>query len=190
MNEIAGAMKRSTAEPAAFAIVYRSQFAPVLDRLLRRVWDSEIAVDLAAETIAEAFIQRRRFRGETDAELVGWLNGIANRKLARFYRDHAIEKRALRKVGIDSPHLSDDEHREVMSRIDLSACRGELHAALASLSEGQRAAITLRVVEERPYAEVARLLNISEDAARARVARALSALRQRFNPDSIQEQFV
>ncbi|HEY3774967.1 MAG TPA: sigma factor-like helix-turn-helix DNA-binding protein [Solirubrobacteraceae bacterium] len=40
-----------------------------------------------------------------------------------------------------------------------------------------RDALRLRVVEERPYPEVARVLGISEQAARARVSRGLRSLR-------------
>ena len=177
MNALAEAMRDSVAAPARFAAVYRDQFPPLLDRLIRRVWDSEIAVDLAAETIAEAFDQRRRFRGRTDAELVGWLNGIADRKLARFYRTHEIETRALKKLGLDPPTLAPDEYRALLERVDFEAARPRLLAELSELSLAQREAVVLRVIEEGPYAEVADRLAISEQAARARVARALAVLR-------------
>ena len=51
-----------------------------------------------------------------------------------------------------------------------------LGQALAALSEPNRQAVQLRVVDELPYQEVARRLNISEQTARARVSRSLSAL--------------
>jgi RNA polymerase sigma factor (sigma-70 family) len=47
---------------------------------------------------------------------------------------------------------------------------------LGALSSRQQQALRLRVVEERPYEEVASLLGITEPTARARVARGLRAL--------------
>ena len=47
---------------------------------------------------------------------------------------------------------------------------------LGALSGGHQHALRLRIVEERPYEEVASLLGITEPTARARVARGLRAL--------------
>ena len=48
--------------------------------------------------------------------------------------------------------------------------------AIASLPAKQRLALQLRVVEERGYDEVAAALGVDEQAARARVSRALRGL--------------
>ncbi len=180
MDSLARALHESTDDPGSFEVVFDSQFNPLLSRLVRQVWDSEIAVDIAAETLAEAFIRRRRFRGSTDRELVGWINGIASRKLALFYRKHQVEKRALARLGIDSPSLTEEEHQEVLRRIDAPAMREIVRDGLAALSEPQREALTLRVVDEMPYEELAGRLGISEEAARARVARGLARLRRQL----------
>ena len=47
-----------------------------------------------------------------------------------------------------------------------------------SLSFDQREALELRIVKELPYPEVAIALGVSEQTARARVSRALRALRE------------
>jgi len=180
MDPLAESLHESTTNAPCFEVVFTSQFNPLLSRLTKQVYDSEIAVDIAAETLAEAFIQRGRFRGTTDGELVAWLNGIASRKLALFYRKHAVEKRALARLGIDPPSLTEEEHREVLRRIDTPAMREIVRSGLAALSEVQRIALTLRVVEEMPYERMAAQLGISEQAARARVARALAALRKKL----------
>jgi RNA polymerase sigma-70 factor, ECF subfamily len=52
-----------------------------------------------------------------------------------------------------------------------------LHEALAELPEGQRQAIELRVVEDLDYDGVAKRLDTTPAAARVRVHRGLSALR-------------
>ncbi|MCC7024340.1 MAG: hypothetical protein IT338_16055 [Thermomicrobiales bacterium] len=135
--------------------MFRARFNPILHRLTRQVFDSEIAVDLTAETLAAAFIQRSRFRGTTDGEAVAWLNGIADHKLAMFFRRRRVERRALSRLGIDPPVLTEEEHNEVLRRVDGPLIASIVRRGLASLSDAQRVALTLRVVEEMPYADMA-----------------------------------
>lgn len=54
----------------------------------------------------------------------------------------------------------------------------DLSAAIKVLPTGQRAAFVLRKVQGLEYAEVARALECSEDAARARVAEAMKKVRE------------
>lgn len=180
MEPLATALHASREDPAAFERVFADQFDRLLNRTVKQVFDSEIAVDIVAETLAEAFVQRRRFRGTTDREVVGWLNGISSRKVANFYRRAAVERRALTKLGIEPPDLSEDEHRQVLDRIDAPAMREAIKQGLMALSEPQRQALTLRIVDEVPYPTVAEQLGISEEAARQRVARALRTLRRKL----------
>jgi len=61
--------------------------------------------------------------------------------------------------------------------------RGELlHRALARLSPGDRAILTLRHLEERPVAEVASILEILEGTVKSRVHYALHRLRSFLEP--------
>ena len=54
----------------------------------------------------------------------------------------------------------------------------DLTAAVKVLPEGQRAAFVLRKVEGLEYADVARVLGCSEEAARSRVAEAMKKVRE------------
>ena len=59
-----------------------------------------------------------------------------------------------------------------------------LARAFGLLSDEQRQAMTLRVIEGLPYGEVARLLECTEDAARARVSRGLRRLTKLIGPQA------
>lgn len=52
-----------------------------------------------------------------------------------------------------------------------------LDSAIDELSETERAAVVLRFLEHRPFAEIAAVIRVSEDAARMRTDRALDKLR-------------
>jgi RNA polymerase sigma-70 factor (ECF subfamily) len=74
------------------------------------------------------------------------------------------------------PVLDPGEAEEIERRAGLPLLRAALGEELARLTTEQRQALQLRVVEERPYDEVARVLGITEATARARVSRGLRAL--------------
>ena len=67
----------------------------------------------------------------------------------------------------------DPEYEAVDSRLSLPEAALK---AIAALPEPERELLLLRVVEERPYSEIAVRLRCSPQAARARVSRALRRL--------------
>jgi RNA polymerase sigma-70 factor (ECF subfamily) len=174
------ALRRAREDPRAFAEFYAAQSEPLLVYFARRTLDAQAAVDLCAETFAQAFAGRGRFRGRTEEEARGWLYAIASRQLARFLREGAVERRAMERLGMATPAVSEDDAAEIERRAGVAALRATLERELSRLSDAQRAALQLRVVEQLPYDEVARRLELSEPAARARVSRALRVLLPRM----------
>jgi RNA polymerase sigma-70 factor (ECF subfamily) len=87
-----------------------------------------------------------------------------------------VERRAVQRLGIRLPSLHEDDVAAIEERAGLDELRAALGVELARLSLEQREARRLRVVEDRSYAEVALVLGISEQAARARVSRGLRTL--------------
>jgi RNA polymerase sigma factor (sigma-70 family) len=153
----------------AFAAVYDREARTVLGFVARRTPDPELARDLTAETFAQAFRGRHAFRGSTHHEERAWLLTIARRQIATHLRRGRVERRALQRLGGQTPRGGAED--EVL---DLDG--PEVRHHLSRLSADQRAALLLRVVEERPYPEVADRLGVSEQTARARVSRGLRAL--------------
>jgi RNA polymerase sigma factor (sigma-70 family) len=170
-----GAQGEST--PASdFAGFYSRHSRALLRYFARRVFDPEVALDLTAETFAQAFISRTRFRGETEEEGAGWLFGIARNLLSHYVRDGIAERRAIERLGIEVPAMTPDGIARIGELAELAELRAAAANGLAELTEAQREALRLRIIEERPYDEVARAMNVSEPTARARVARGLRAL--------------
>jgi RNA polymerase sigma factor (sigma-70 family) len=163
-------------EPQGFVDFYRRESEMVLMFCTRRLLDPESALDLTAETFAQAFRSRGSFRGSTEAEARAWLLTIARRQIARFLRRGTLSRRALERLQIQTPVLHPGEAEEIERRAGLPMLRSALGAELARLTADQRQALQLRVVEELPYVEVARALGVTEATARARVSRGLRAL--------------
>ena len=167
--------------------LYARHREPLLLFLARRTADPQVALDLWAETFAQAAAGRERFRGSTDEEGAAWLYGIARRRLALYHRRGHAERRALDRLKLERPPADPGVLAEIERRAGLAELRAELAAALAQLSPAIREAVALRVVEELPYPDVSRRLGISEPAARARVSRGLSALADSLDSPAMQE---
>jgi RNA polymerase sigma factor (sigma-70 family) len=160
------------------ARLYRRHATSVLAFIARRVREPDAAVDLMAETFAQAYRDRLGFRGEGDEEAVAWIFGIARHCAASYKRRGELEQRALRRLGVQRRELTDLEYERVERLASLSDIDVQVRVALAALAEEQRDALRLRVFEERSYPEMARELGVTEQTARARVSRALRALRE------------
>ena len=171
------ALTRSKHDPPAFADFYRAEAGSLTRYFARRVVDPEAALDLTAETFAQAYGSRRRFRGTSEEEARGWLYAIAQRQLSRYLRRGYADREASAKLGLERPAAGAEE----LLRVEELGAMGDLRRLLAQeldeLPNGYREAVRLRVVEELPYVEVAKRLAISETAARMRVSRSLSHLR-------------
>lgn len=169
----------SRSEPALFAVVYRRRSEELLRYLARQTADPHVAADLLAETFATAFRKRRRFRpsgqpGQT------WLYGIARIEVARWRRTQQIELRALRRLGIDRPELTDDAVARIESMIDASRAGEAALNALDDLPPAERLAVQEKVVNGREYTEVAADEGTSVGTVRVRVHRGLKRLQERL----------
>jgi RNA polymerase sigma factor (sigma-70 family) len=164
------------ADAGEFDDFYRRESEGVLVFFARRTLDPEASLDLTAETFGHAYRGWRGLRGDSHEERQAWLYTIARRRLSRYLRRGRVERRALRRLGIQTPVAHEDDLALIEERAGLAQLRAALSCELVRLSAQQRRALDLRIVQERPYAEVASVLGISELAARARVSRGLRAL--------------
>lgn len=164
------------ADPEGFVPFYRQEAEAVLLFLTRRTLDGEVALELTAETFAQAWRGWERVRVDSREEMRAWLFTIARRQLGHYLRRGQAQRAAVRRLGIRTPSVHEDDLAAIEDAAGLSEVRHGLAVELAHLSHEQREAVQLRVVEEMPYEEVARRLGVSEPAARARVSRALRAL--------------
>jgi len=160
----------------SFAAFYRAHADRLLAFVVRRVLDHEVALDLTAESFAVAYLKRGRFRGTTQAEAEAWLYKIANTQITRYRRRGIAETKATRRLGLVVPDLEDADIERIHELAGTRQLRRVVAEELAKLSADHREALSLRVIEELPYPDVAARLGVSEQVARARVSRGLARL--------------
>jgi RNA polymerase sigma-70 factor (ECF subfamily) len=162
-------------DPAAFRELYDRWAERLLGYFYRRIFDAEVAADLLAETFAVAYERRVRFR-DVGKPGGAWLYGIAAKELSHWFRSQEVERRAVRRLGIEVPELDDESISRIEALADAAAHRDALTEALDQMTGGERTAVELRVVGELPYAEIAARLDCTENTARQRVHRGLARL--------------
>ena len=128
---------------------------------LRLTGDRDDADDVYQETFLAAF---RGWPPPRSGQERAWLYRIATNKVI----DRARKAKRLVRMG-DLKLVAPD--RDGVSMADLAA-------AVKVLPEGQRAAFVLRRIEGLDDAEVARVLECSEAAARSRVSEATKKVRE------------
>jgi len=156
---------------AAFGVLYERRAPRVYTWCRRRLeW---AASDLTAETFAQAWLSRDRFRDDYGGSAVPWLLGIARNVLRETIRLDRVETRARERLGLPRDLAAEDGFAAVEERL---SPRTALVAALNKLPEHEREALELRVMGDLPYDQVADRLAIQPAAARLRVSRALRRL--------------
>jgi RNA polymerase sigma-70 factor (ECF subfamily) len=168
-------IEASRDDPAAFRELYDRWAEQLLAYFYRRVFDAEVAADLLAETFAVAYERRGRFR-DVGRPGAAWLYGIAAKELSHWFRRQEVERRAVRRLGIEVPRLDDESIARIEALADAAEHREALAGAMAQMTGGEREAVELRVVDELAYAEIAARLDCTENTARQRVHRGLARL--------------
>ncbi len=133
---------------------------PVLS-FLRAMVGPHDAEDCFQETFMAALRAYDRMDGRHPR---AWVMTIARRKAIDHHRARARRP----------------EPRDELPEIGVTdvAPDREVWAAVATLANGQRAAVALRYAADLPYREIGTALDCSEEAARRRVADGLKALRE------------
>ena len=159
-------------DPGAFTELYRRHAEDLLRYFAKRTLDPEAAAELTAETFAQAFASRTSYRDQ-GVNGVAWLYGVARNQLGRFFRDGRVDAAARRRLGMPERDLPAEDYERIEDLVDFAPLKEALTEALETLSEEQRDATRLRVIDGLGYTEVAARLGCSEDSARQRVSRSL-----------------
>lgn len=172
MNDDADLLRRFAEEnsEAAFTALVERHVNLVYGAALRRTnGDAHRAADVAQEVFTALARQAGKLSRHT--VLSAWLH-TATRNIAinvmiseqrRKARELAAMALETAQAGAPAP-----EWEQVRPALD---------AAIDELPEGDRAAVVLRFLERRPFAEIGAKLDISADAARMRTERAIEKLR-------------
>ena len=164
------AAARNGDQPALAALVARH--APGIAQLCRRLAGPDLADDCAQDTLLLATLRLPRLR---DPEAFGaWLRGIAIRVCRRARLQSVGDPLPLPPPGVWDPSAPDEDVAGALSTADLAR---SVRAAIETLPQGQREAITLFYLAGRSYDETADTLRIPLGALKTRLHKGRAALR-------------
>lgn len=151
------------------------------------------ASDLVQQTLVEAVRDFDRFHGDSETELMHWLRRLLLNNLADFTRHYrTTEKRQVdREVVLGGGDSSADQggglagvlpspSGEAMAREQVQA----VQRVLERLPEDYRRVILLRYQEQRSFDDIGRLLELTPNAARKLLLRAVERVRQELEAAS------
>ena len=157
-------------DEAAFRLLFE-RYAPILLRLTRRhLRDDELAQEIVQQTFFRVHGARNDFR--RGSKLRPWVMTIAMNLVREHWRRKKRRKMSDLEVDTQAAPQADYMPIELRQRSAL------LHGALEQLPTSQREVVELHWFQERPYAEIARIVGTSEGAVRVRAHRAYSTLKQ------------
>jgi RNA polymerase sigma-70 factor (ECF subfamily) len=157
-------------DPDAFAELYDRHVGQIL--AWSRVRVGGYGADLTAEIFAAAWQSRRRFRDAHDGTALPWLYGIAHNVFRSSLRKRRVEYGARERLGLPITIM----HADFEAVDDRLSFPSAVLREVANLPDAERELLVLRLVEERPYAEIAQRLQCTPAAARLRVSRSLRRL--------------
>lgn len=156
-------MRVATDESRVVAEAYRRHGDRIYRFFLRRFGDHHDAEDLSQRVFADAVAALAK--SKPDSEL-GWLYAVAERRFV----DELRRRRRANSLPADLPRPIELNYG--------GAAAQAIRRAIERLDAPARQVVVMKLFEDRPYAEIAEELGITEAAAKMRLSRALRSLRE------------
>jgi RNA polymerase sigma-70 factor, ECF subfamily len=173
----------------SFGLLLQRYRTPLVNFLYRMVRSREQAEDLAQEVFIRVYRAREEY--VPSAKFTTWLFRIATNLALNSLRDHRHQKL---EVSMDAPLVADaedgderpfevaDKHPTIEQEMVEEDRKKMIRHAIEKLPEKQRAAVLLHKYQELDYAEIAKILSVSESALKSLLFRAYETLRVELAP--------
>ena len=173
----------------SFGLLLQRYRTPLVNFLYRMVRSREQAEDLAQEVFIRVYRAREEY--VPSAKFTTWLFRIATNLALNSLRDHRHQKL---EISMDAPVTTDaedgdekpfevaDKHPTIEQELVEEDRKKMIRHAIEKLPEKQRAAVLLHKYQELDYAEIAKILSVSESALKSLLFRAYESLRVELAP--------
>lgn len=159
-------------DPKAFKPIYEEYFPQISAFAYKRVEDKETAFDLAQKTFLKALEQLSKYE-HRGLPIGSWLYRIAINEINQYFR---VSKKS-RTVNLETAEVNN-----LFADVDDSVYDEDQIAMLKTsftyISSADYLMIEMRYFEERPFKEIAEILEITETNAKVKTYRALDKLKK------------
>jgi RNA polymerase sigma-70 factor, ECF subfamily len=169
----------------AFDSILDKYEKPIINFIYRFTGIKEDAKDLAQDTFIKVYNAASNYTAS--ARFSTWLYRIASnisidylRKRKTSGNPSSLDEGFETENGKFKEQLADKNTRNALETAELNEKDMEIQRALLSLPENQRAAIVLKIYEEKSYAEIASIMGVSLSSVESLIFRARTALKDRL----------
>lgn len=163
-------------ETEAFEMLVRRHEKTIFNLVYRMLGDYDEAAEVSQEVFLSAYRAIGQFRG--DANFSTWLYRIALNHTST--RRKTLIRRQQRNVAIEDTEPVRDLQPGPAEAMEKKEIRERVQRALNSLEPDDATVILLRDLQDIPYEEVARLLEIPVGTVKSRLHRARQALKSQL----------
>ena len=168
----------------SFEELYERYYARIVGYIRAQNFSHEDSRDFAQEVFIRVFKNMSTYRGESEWNFIEtttrrYLSNVLRAKYAKKRNVPVIPMEDLTREVSDSAMRADTELEE---REKTAIRRSRLREAISNLAAGSREAFVLHM-KGRKSAEIARMLGISPEAARARVHEARARLKAQLGEE-------
>lgn len=169
-------------DEGAFGQLVRRWQTPVYNFILKHGADHDLAAEVCQKTFVRVF--RKCHLLKNKVHFSSWLFRIA----LNIYRDELKHGKRKRLFSLEEKNghgghqvlLGSDSPDHPENAITNQDRKKQISRALQEIPEAQRAVVVLKIFNEMKFREIAKVLGISENTAKARMYYGLEALRQVF----------
>jgi RNA polymerase sigma-70 factor (ECF subfamily) len=163
-------------ETEAFEILVRRHEKTIFNLVYRMLGDYDEAAEISQEVFLSAFRAVGQFRGE--ANFSTWLYRIALNHAST--RRKSLGTRQQRMLPLENANPLSDPQPGPPEILEKQEIRERVQLALNQLDPEDAVVILLRDLQDVPYDEVARMLEIPVGTVKSRLHRARQALKSRL----------
>jgi RNA polymerase sigma-70 factor (ECF subfamily) len=166
-------------DPAAFGRLFQRYSRPILSFLFGMTGRQEWAEDLMQETLSRAFLLLPKLRDET--KFSTWLFGIARNVAREKQRQRALP---IRQVGLDDSEANSflDPSADPESVVMMKQLHQAIGEGIRALEGDLRTVLSLRVLAEMKYEEIAQITGWSLPKVKTEIHRARLKMRAMLQP--------
>jgi RNA polymerase sigma-70 factor (ECF subfamily) len=159
--------------PQRFGVLYERYYKQIFLFVYKRVGEEDPAADVTSQVFLKAMLNLKKYKFK-GVPFSAWLYRIAVNEVNQYFR----ETKAQRQVNIESSQLPAlmEEIQEVLHEDQMPA----LVAMLDQLPPDDLQMVELRFFEKLPFAEIAEILNITENNAKVRMYRILGRMKKQY----------
>lgn len=165
-------IQAAQSDSAHFRPLYNRYFDPIFRFVFRRTADREITGDICSQVFLKALqkLPNYEFKG---VPFSAWLYRIASNEITQHFRNN--QRNRVISIGDDQLNSLVDEIEDT-KLMDIH--QENLVKALDQLNEKDVLLIEMRFFEQRPFKEIADILEITESNAKVKTYRILDKLKK------------